>query len=259
MFWNLGAIISGAIFYQELASLSAKDMAIFFTGVFVLVVAVTMTNISGARKQRAADEAANAAAAVAEREARVSELSGGTLQEDGLAPVKNPASSETAYDGWGNNEPGYKKGRSAVRPSSFTSQSMKDWKPPSLETIYSGIDPAFVDGELCAENDRREDGHGRNVTGSGNLPRSPDRWNEELSPPSAPTDVHLAVEDTADVERSLSRDQSSGESSPIRPGYGICLPADLQAEGAERFEPGFHGNALFSLKPLVCPDFGPFN
>ena len=259
MFWNLGAIISGAIFYQELASLSAKDMAIFFTGVFVLVVAVTMTNISGARKQRAADEAANAAAAVAEREARVSELSGGTLQEDGLAPVNNPASSETAYGGWGNNEPGYKKGGSAGRPSSFTSQSMRDWKPPPLETIYSGIDPDANDGELCAQNDRRENGHGRNITGSGNLSRSPDRSNEELSLPSAPTDVHLAVEDTADVERSLSRDQSSGESSPIRPGYGINLPADLQAEGAESFEPGFHGNALFSLKPLVCPDFGPFN
>jgi hypothetical protein len=34
-----------------------------YTGVFVLIVAVTLTNISGARKQRAADEAARAKAA----------------------------------------------------------------------------------------------------------------------------------------------------------------------------------------------------
>jgi len=60
VFWNLGSIISGAIFYQELAELDVEDMAIFFSGVFILIVAVTLTNISGARKQRAADEAAHA-------------------------------------------------------------------------------------------------------------------------------------------------------------------------------------------------------
>jgi drug/metabolite transporter (DMT)-like permease len=62
VFWNLGAIISGAIFYQELRTLTVADLSIFFTGVVVLIVAVTLTNISGARKHKAAEEAAAATA-----------------------------------------------------------------------------------------------------------------------------------------------------------------------------------------------------
>ena len=68
VFWNLGSIISGAIFYQELAELEAKDLVIFFLGVLVLIVAVTLTNVSGARKQKLADELA--ALAEAETEAK---------------------------------------------------------------------------------------------------------------------------------------------------------------------------------------------
>jgi hypothetical protein len=60
VFWNLGSIICGAVFYQELAELELIDMVIFFSGVLVLIIAVTMTNISGARKQREADAAAAA-------------------------------------------------------------------------------------------------------------------------------------------------------------------------------------------------------
>ena len=57
VFWNLGSIICGAVFYQELAELDTIDMVIFFSGVVVLIIAVTLTNISGARKQSAAASA----------------------------------------------------------------------------------------------------------------------------------------------------------------------------------------------------------
>ena len=42
--------------WQELEQLSTQDIVIFFLGVCILIFAVTLTNISGARKQRALDE-----------------------------------------------------------------------------------------------------------------------------------------------------------------------------------------------------------
>jgi len=107
VFWNLGSIISGAIFYQELSELTSKDIAIFFSGVVVLIIAVTLTNISGARKQRAADEAAAAAeaekAAALEASARAQSAEGRGEAEAGSvaeAADANPAGVDFLGGGW---------------------------------------------------------------------------------------------------------------------------------------------------------------
>ena len=107
VFWNLGSIISGAIFYQELAELTSKDIAIFFSGVVVLIVAVTLTNISGARKQRAADQAAAAAeaekAAALEAAGRAQSAEGrGEADAGSLAEAvdTNPAGVDFLGGGW---------------------------------------------------------------------------------------------------------------------------------------------------------------
>jgi len=53
VFWNVGNIVTGAVFYNEKAHLSASNWVLFLSGVSLLFLGVVCTNISSARKQEA--------------------------------------------------------------------------------------------------------------------------------------------------------------------------------------------------------------
>jgi len=53
VFWNVGNLVTGAVFYNEKAHLSETNWALFLGGVSLLFLGVLCTNISSARKQEA--------------------------------------------------------------------------------------------------------------------------------------------------------------------------------------------------------------
>ena len=53
VFWNVGNIVTGAVFYNEKAHLSEGNWVLFLSGVSLLFLGVVCTNVSSARKQEA--------------------------------------------------------------------------------------------------------------------------------------------------------------------------------------------------------------
>jgi drug/metabolite transporter (DMT)-like permease len=53
VFWNVGNLVTGAVFYNEKAHLSETNWVLFLSGVSLLFLGVLCTNISSTRKQEA--------------------------------------------------------------------------------------------------------------------------------------------------------------------------------------------------------------
>ncbi|EKX55433.1 hypothetical protein GUITHDRAFT_160462 [Guillardia theta CCMP2712] len=59
VFWNVGSIITGAIFYEEMVNFSVQNWVMFILGVLILFVGVIFTNLSA--KEKAEEETRKAA------------------------------------------------------------------------------------------------------------------------------------------------------------------------------------------------------
>jgi len=172
VFWNLGSIVSGAIFYQEFAELDHVALAIFFAGVIVLIFAVCLTNISVAQKQKLAQ-------VLAEREA----------ERDVNIDIEfwrhNSHNETTAADGSPHPPSLLLPLASTSQPSSGSpaaaGEVQGDWRP------FTGVASVGADGGVAIEREHEDAGGGGLVVADWEVPRA----------------VHASLTYHADEARSL--------------------------------------------------------
>eukprot|EP00286_Rhodomonas_abbreviata_P018606 CAMPEP_0181296652 /NCGR_PEP_ID=MMETSP1101-20121128/4819_1 /TAXON_ID=46948 /ORGANISM="Rhodomonas abbreviata, Strain Caron Lab Isolate" /LENGTH=440 /DNA_ID=CAMNT_0023401533 /DNA_START=220 /DNA_END=1539 /DNA_ORIENTATION=- len=83
VFWNVGSIITGAIYYEEMANFELRNWLGFFSGVLILFIGVYLTNVAAGLKAEALEEQ--------QRQRDYEEWMGGGGNEDGLVGLYNHA------------------------------------------------------------------------------------------------------------------------------------------------------------------------
>ena len=76
VFWNVGSIITGAIYYEEMKNFKMANWLGFFSGVGILFMGVYLTNIAAEKKMEMAE--------AEEKKRNAEEWNGGAGNEDGL-------------------------------------------------------------------------------------------------------------------------------------------------------------------------------